>query len=85
MCIAEETKELYKLDKKENKDKADKMQCEKDAQEHYVEEINYFLLNSVKPTAMTVMGYRRKPHAWAIADAIKEFINAGNNSDTKPQ
>ena len=73
MCIAAEAKELYKMDKKQNKSAANKEQCTKDAEEHYLEEINYFLENEVKPSAMTVMGYRRKPHAWAIADYIKEY------------
>ena len=41
--------------------------------EDYLEDINYFLLNNELLTHMSVMGYRRKPHAWAIADAIKEF------------
>ena len=44
-----------------------------DAQEHYTEEINYFIDNEFKPTPMTFMGYRRKPHAWAIAQTIKEY------------
>ena len=43
------------------------------AQDDYLEDINYFLVKNVKLTHMSVMGYRRKSHAWAIADAIQEF------------
>ena len=44
------------------------------AKEDYLEDINYFLLNNVTLSHMSVIGYRRKPHTWAIAEAIKEFI-----------
>ena len=72
--VSEEASILFKKDKKENKETADKKQCVKDAEDHYLEEINHFLVNTnVQPTAMTIMGYRRKPHAWAIAHAITEY------------
>ena len=43
------------------------------AKEDYLDDINYFLLNNVQLSYMSIMGYRRKQHAWAIADAIKEY------------
>jgi hypothetical protein len=47
-------------------------ECEKDAKEHYVEEINEFLDNwPPKPLDHRIlMSYRRKPVAWAVASEI---------------
>ena len=49
------------------------VEINKAAREDYLEDINYFLLNNVQLSHMSIMGYRRKQHAWAIADAIKEY------------
>lgn len=59
------------LSSKERKDK--KGEYQRMAQEDYLEEINFYLSESLPLTSMTIMGYRRKPYAWAIADAIKEY------------
>ena len=82
--IKEETSVLFKMEKKK-KGVGNKKQCNVDAKEHYLEEINHFLITNFTPSAMSVMGYRRRPHAWAIADAIKEFRdgkNISNDDDT---
>ena len=48
--------------------------CTKQAQEDYLEDINYYLTSdSPDLTSMSVMGYRRKIHAWAIADQITYY------------
>lgn len=48
--------------------------CTKEAQEDYLEDINYYLTSdSPDLTSMSVMGYRRKIHAWAIADQITYY------------
>ena len=43
------------------------------AREDYLEDINYYLQNDESLNHMSIMGYRRKPHAWAIADSIKQY------------
>jgi hypothetical protein len=43
------------------------------ARDDYLEDINHFLLNNITLNYMSVMGYRRKSHAWAVAHAIKEY------------
>lgn len=43
------------------------------AREDYLEDINYYLQNEETLNHMSIMGYRRKPHAWAIADSIKQY------------
>ena len=58
---------------KEEKAKA-KDACTKEAQEDYLEDINYYLSgDSPELTPMSVMGYRRKIHAWSIAGEIKNY------------
>tara|TARA_Y100000034_G_scaffold119963_1_gene162284 strand:+ start:540 stop:878 length:339 start_codon:yes stop_codon:yes gene_type:complete len=42
----------------------------RDAEEHFLEEINEFLQEDTDLTHWTVMSYRRKPKAWAVARAI---------------
>lgn len=65
-------KSMGKLPKKEQSAARDK--CTKEAQEDYLEDINYYLTaDSPDLTSMSVMGYRRKIHAWAIADQITEY------------
>ena len=78
-CVKEETEVLIEREK-ELTGKVDEKQNKIDAQEHYVEEINYFIQNDFEPTAMTIMGYRRKPKSWAIADSIKRYER--NNVDS---
>ena len=68
----EEGKILFNKEKKENK-KATLKQNVIDAKQQYLDEINYFLESDFVPSSMTFLGYRRKAHAWAIADAIKHF------------
>ena len=67
----------YKKENKPTGTKEEKKEIELEyknkAQEDYLEEINEFLLKSEPLTSMSIMGYRRKPHSWAIADAIKEY------------
>lgn len=47
-------------------------QCRREAREHYVEEVSE-LMESPKPMShWTVISYRRKPKAWAIAGAIRQ-------------
>jgi len=76
---AEEASVLFSKEKKET-GTADTSQNEIDAKNHYLEEINHFLQEDVKISSMTFLGYRRKPHAWAIADAIKEYEKGKNNA-----
>lgn len=58
--------------KKEEK-KAALLKYMEQAQEDYLEEINTYLETDADLSSMSVMGYRRKVHAWAIADSIKEY------------
>lgn len=61
------------LQRKSSKKEEILEEINKAAREDYLEDINYFLLNNVQLSHMSIMGYRRKQHAWAIADAIKEY------------
>lgn len=48
-------------------------ECRRDAEEHYLEEINEYLESDVPPPPLdhrTLMTYRRQPVAWAIACEI---------------
>ena len=57
-----------------SKKKADMLATiKKTAREDYLEDINYYLVNSENLSYMSIMGYRRKPHAWAVANAIKQY------------
>lgn len=55
-------------------------ECRKDAQEQYVEEISE-LIESDRPimSHWTVISYRRKPKAWAVAGAIRERLKREND------
>lgn len=67
-AVAQETKDLCSI----NKDSAE--QNQKDAEEHFLEEINYFLgkgeFNSLNPRL--IINYRRRPKSWAVAAMIGE-------------
>lgn len=47
-------------------------QCRREAQEHYVEDVSELMESSEPMSHWTVISYRRKPKAWAIAGAIKQ-------------
>ena len=49
-------------------------ECRRDAENHFVEEINEMLESGVPETLghWTVLTYRRKPKVWAIAKMISE-------------
>ena len=58
---------------KEEKAKAT-AECTREAQEDYLEDINYYLTGDCPEiTPMSVMGYRRKIHAWSVAGEIKHY------------
>jgi len=58
-------------------------ECTKDAQEHYCEEINEAFASNEPLHHWTMMSYRRKPHAWAVAKGILEFIERKNATNTE--
>ena len=49
-------------------------QCRIEAQEHYTEEISQLIESPEPMSHWTVISYRRKPKAWAIAGAIQQRI-----------
>jgi hypothetical protein len=55
-------------------------QCRREAQEQYAEEIAEMIEGDVELSAWTVISYRRKPKAWAIAGAIKQRIEREKNA-----
>lgn len=78
-CVMQETEDLVDLELSSGKRarKSSKLfeECQRDAKEHYCEEINEFLKTDASINHWTVMAYRRKSKAWAIAKAIKERQN----------
>jgi len=54
-------------------------QCEREAQEHYTEDVVTMLESDSPMGHWTVISYRRKPKAWAIAGAIKERVRREND------
>lgn len=50
-------------------------ECEQDAREHYLEEINEFLGAPPRQLGhMELVTYRRRPNAWAVANWIHEHL-----------
>lgn len=80
----QEAEILFSKELETNKD-ASKEENLADAKQHYLDEINQFLQTDFVPTSMTFLGYRRRPNAWAIADALKEFIKGEPNESKKIQ
>ena len=73
-AIKDEASFLVKSSKEKGKEA--KQKYTKQAQEDYLEEINEYLASDIQITAMSVMGYRRRIHSWAIAGSIKDYIKA---------
>ena len=65
-AIELETKALCAL----NEDSSDNNR--KDAEAHFLEEINYFIKNPESLSPWVIMSYRRRPKAWAVAASIQE-------------
>ena len=82
LCVERETDSLVEQaissGKRERKSAGLSAECLQDAQEHYCEEINEALDNNEPLHHWTVMSYRRKPHAWAVAKGILEFLERQN-------
>ena len=75
-CVEDETEvllaeELRSQGRKRSSKKLEE-QCRREAQEHYVEEVSELMESSKPMSHWTVISYRRKPKAWAIAGAIKQ-------------
>jgi hypothetical protein len=58
------------------------LESEQDAKDHYLEEINHYLEEAHVSglTAMELISYRRRPHAWAVASLIREHIEKGDTA-----
>lgn len=54
-------------------------ECRKDAQEQYVAEISEMIESDRPMSHWTVISYRRKPKAWAVAGAIRERLKREND------
>ena len=83
-CVDKESEELFSIEKRVNKLRSRAKTSEestKDAKFHYLEEINLYLETDIELTPMSIIGYRRKQHAWAIATTIKEFENERNKAN----
>jgi len=75
-CVEEEAEHLLleELATKGRERRSRKLleECRVDAREHYTEDVVTMLESDSPMSHWTVISYRRKPKAWAIAGAIKE-------------
>jgi hypothetical protein len=82
-CVEEEAEHLLhgELRTMERARRSRKLleKCRVDAQEHYAEDVVTMLEAEGEMNHWTVISYRRKPRAWAIAGAIKEQIRREND------
>lgn len=82
-CVEEETEYLLEgeLRRMERSRRSSKLlrQCEAEAQEQYTEDVTSMLESDAPMGHWTVISYRRKPKAWAIAGAIKERMKKEND------
>jgi len=78
MCVEEETEVLLadelRAQGRVRTSKKLRAQCRREAQEHYVEEISQLMESEEPLSHWTVISYRRKPKAWAIAGQIKQRV-----------
>jgi len=86
-CVDRETRSLVEqalsAGKAQRRSKGLTAECTADAKEHYCEEINEALECSEPLSHWTVISYRRKPHAWAVAKGIVEYIERKNATNTQ--
>lgn len=82
-CVEEEAEYLMEgeLRRSERSRKSKRLfqQSEREAQEHYTEDVTSMLKSDSPMGHWIVISYRRKPKAWAIAGAIKERIKREND------
>lgn len=90
-CVKKEAAYLYQEDRKAHGADADKQACRKDAELHYLNEINeHLMLVEISIESSDILFYRRKPHTLAIAKGMREYDNAvstdeGRQPITQPQ